>query len=268
VRVVIDTNVLISAIFWTGKPKQLLNHVRRKNITFVTSKHLLNELKEILIRDDKPFHLSENSIAVLDQHIRPHPIVIGGIDGIIVQLLGCRRGFPVVSFGDQVQVHGAFKRGRVIVRVGVECELEFVVVIKVDCAGIHPPDAIDVKSLPGGRTDEGVSGHGFAERLAAFPHPDVRIRLHIVFPVRMFFSAAYGFLDVEFLPDVPIPVTLGFIREPERGRHRDFGRLHADFVIAEMPFRAFRDHRAAGDGEPAIGRIEHAVPDLQHPVLQ
>lgn len=59
-RVVIDTNVLISAIFWTGKPKQLLNHVRRKNITFVTSKHRLNELKGILIRKDKPFHLSEN----------------------------------------------------------------------------------------------------------------------------------------------------------------------------------------------------------------
>ena len=59
-RVVIDTNVLISAIFWPGKPKQLLNHVRRKNITFVTSKHLLNELKGILIREDKPFQLSEN----------------------------------------------------------------------------------------------------------------------------------------------------------------------------------------------------------------
>lgn len=58
-RVVIDTNVLISAIFWTGKPKQLLNHVRRKNITFVTSNHLLYELKEILVRKDKPFHLSE-----------------------------------------------------------------------------------------------------------------------------------------------------------------------------------------------------------------
>jgi putative PIN family toxin of toxin-antitoxin system len=58
VRVVIDTNVLISAIFWTGKPKQLLNHVRRQKITFVTSNHLLDELKEVLMREDKPFHLS------------------------------------------------------------------------------------------------------------------------------------------------------------------------------------------------------------------
>jgi uncharacterized protein len=60
VRIVIDTNVLISAFFWTGKPKQLLNHVRRERITFVTSNQLLNELREILIRQDKPFHLPDN----------------------------------------------------------------------------------------------------------------------------------------------------------------------------------------------------------------
>lgn len=59
-RIVIDTNVLISAIFWTGKPKQLLNHVRRQKITFVTSNQLLDELREILMRQDKPFHLSGN----------------------------------------------------------------------------------------------------------------------------------------------------------------------------------------------------------------
>jgi len=58
VRVVIDTNVLISAIFWTGKPKQLLNQVRLGRITFLTSAILLAELKEILTREDKPFKLS------------------------------------------------------------------------------------------------------------------------------------------------------------------------------------------------------------------
>ena len=58
-RVVIDTNVLISAIFWPGKPKQLLNQVRRKEVTFVTSDVLLTELREVLTRRDKPFKLSE-----------------------------------------------------------------------------------------------------------------------------------------------------------------------------------------------------------------
>ena len=58
-RIVIDTNVLISAIFWTGKPKQLLNRVRHQVITFVTSNDLLDELKRILMRRDKPFRLSD-----------------------------------------------------------------------------------------------------------------------------------------------------------------------------------------------------------------
>jgi putative PIN family toxin of toxin-antitoxin system len=58
VRVVIDTNVLISAIFWTGKPKQLLNQVRLGRLTFLTSEILLAELREILTREEKPFKLS------------------------------------------------------------------------------------------------------------------------------------------------------------------------------------------------------------------
>jgi putative PIN family toxin of toxin-antitoxin system len=58
VRAVIDTNVLISAIFWTGRPKQLLNKVRRGEIIFLTSLPLLEELKAVLMREDKPFRLS------------------------------------------------------------------------------------------------------------------------------------------------------------------------------------------------------------------
>ncbi len=57
-RIVIDTNVLIFAIFWGGKPKQLLNKVRRGEVTFLTSEDLLNEFKEVLMRKDKPFKLS------------------------------------------------------------------------------------------------------------------------------------------------------------------------------------------------------------------
>jgi len=59
VRIVIDTNVLISAIFWTGKPKQLLNKVRCRKVIYLTSEDLLDELRDILVRKDKPFKLSE-----------------------------------------------------------------------------------------------------------------------------------------------------------------------------------------------------------------
>jgi len=59
-RVVIDTNVLISGIFWSGKPKILLNKARRGEITSVISEVLLNELKDILTREDKPFRLTRS----------------------------------------------------------------------------------------------------------------------------------------------------------------------------------------------------------------
>ena len=50
--------MLISVIFWTGKPKQLLNKVRRRELIFLASEILLYELEEVLVRKDKPFKLS------------------------------------------------------------------------------------------------------------------------------------------------------------------------------------------------------------------
>lgn len=57
-RVEVDTNVLISAIFWTGKPKQILNKIRRGEILFLTSGTLLEELEGVLTEKEKPFKLS------------------------------------------------------------------------------------------------------------------------------------------------------------------------------------------------------------------
>ncbi|MBI3016214.1 MAG: putative toxin-antitoxin system toxin component, PIN family [Candidatus Tectomicrobia bacterium] len=62
-RIVVDTNVLISAAFWTGKPKELLNRVRQRRLTFLTSEVLLDELREVLVREDKPFKLSAEEAA-------------------------------------------------------------------------------------------------------------------------------------------------------------------------------------------------------------
>lgn len=59
-RVVIDTNVLISATFWTGRPKKLLNQVRRGHLILLTSDALLLEFRTILTREDKPFKLTED----------------------------------------------------------------------------------------------------------------------------------------------------------------------------------------------------------------
>ena len=95
-RVVIDTNVLISALFWPGKPKQLFNQVRRGKITFLTSEMLLAELKEVLTRVDKPFTLSAEeservlvAIRNLAEIIEPHTLVQACRDDADNRILEC-----------------------------------------------------------------------------------------------------------------------------------------------------------------------------------
>ena len=95
-RAVIDTNVLISAIFWPGKPKQFLNQLRRGKITFLTSQILLTELKEVLTRKDKPFKLSEEeaervlaAIRALAEIVQPHSSVTRCRDEADNRVLEC-----------------------------------------------------------------------------------------------------------------------------------------------------------------------------------
>jgi len=49
VRVVFDTNVLISALVYGGLPRELLTRVFRGELTLVTSAALMDELEEVLI---------------------------------------------------------------------------------------------------------------------------------------------------------------------------------------------------------------------------
>ena len=69
-RVVIDTNIVISAIFWAGRPKRLLNSVRRGELTFLTSETLLAELKEVLTSEDRPFRLGESDANRIIDHLK------------------------------------------------------------------------------------------------------------------------------------------------------------------------------------------------------
>jgi len=49
VRVVFDTNVLISALVYGGLPRELLTSVFRGEVTLVTSTVLMDELEEVLV---------------------------------------------------------------------------------------------------------------------------------------------------------------------------------------------------------------------------
>ncbi len=49
-RIVIDTNVLLSGLLWRGAPYTLLNQVRAGTIDLVMSQTLLEEFTEVITR--------------------------------------------------------------------------------------------------------------------------------------------------------------------------------------------------------------------------
>ncbi len=73
VRVVLDTNILISAIAFGGKPAQILIDILRGTILGITSPILLAELQEVLT---KKFPLSKEDIDLFLQELKESFIVV------------------------------------------------------------------------------------------------------------------------------------------------------------------------------------------------
>lgn len=60
VRVVLDTNILISALFFGGKPHKIFNKILEKEIVGITSPYIIFELKDVLRR--RKFNIDEEKI--------------------------------------------------------------------------------------------------------------------------------------------------------------------------------------------------------------
>ena len=50
-RIVADTNTVLSGLLWPGPPRRLLDLARNRTITLYTSQTLLAELAEVIVRD-------------------------------------------------------------------------------------------------------------------------------------------------------------------------------------------------------------------------
>lgn len=50
-RVVLDTNVIISGMLWSGTPRNVLQLAKSEKITTVTSELMLDELRDVLQRE-------------------------------------------------------------------------------------------------------------------------------------------------------------------------------------------------------------------------
>jgi putative PIN family toxin of toxin-antitoxin system len=52
VRIVVDTNIVISGLLWSGPPQQLINLARAREIDLYSSVPLIAELAEVISRED------------------------------------------------------------------------------------------------------------------------------------------------------------------------------------------------------------------------
>ena len=83
-NVVLDTNTVISGLFWKGAPRQVLDLARSGTFTLFTSPDLLGELPDVLERPKFSTRLMQANISVeelvrgyasLAITVRPHRIV-------------------------------------------------------------------------------------------------------------------------------------------------------------------------------------------------
>jgi putative PIN family toxin of toxin-antitoxin system len=83
VRLVLDTNVVASALLWSGSPRQLLHYGRVGRVTLITSASLLAELTDILSRVKFEKKIAESLLSVdeivdlyaeLAELVRPTPL--------------------------------------------------------------------------------------------------------------------------------------------------------------------------------------------------
>lgn len=59
-KVVLDTNVWLSAIFWTGEANKIVKKAEEKKFEIIISQEILSEIVEILNREQKFENLLEN----------------------------------------------------------------------------------------------------------------------------------------------------------------------------------------------------------------
>lgn len=75
-RVVYDTNIYISGIFWSGPPKRVLNLAREDTVDVFTSQSLMEELRDVLTHPRRPFRLNQDEVERVLTEVRRYVRVV------------------------------------------------------------------------------------------------------------------------------------------------------------------------------------------------
>jgi len=118
VRLVLDTNIIVSGLIWGGVPRQLLELGRNDQVTFFTSSVLLDELAGILEREKFAALLASQNItpAFLMQRygmlaglVKPQPIerTVRDVDddAVIATALAARADLIATGDSDLLVLH-------------------------------------------------------------------------------------------------------------------------------------------------------------------
>lgn len=73
IRAVIDTNIVVSAFFWGGQPRTVLNAARTKRFRMISTEAMLDELKEVISRPkfaDRLALIGETAESLLENDYR------------------------------------------------------------------------------------------------------------------------------------------------------------------------------------------------------
>ena len=65
-RIVVDTNVIASAVFFGGKPYQLLHYIMEDRVDVVASKEIVDEYEEIVLRLNQKYPSISTKIPLHD----------------------------------------------------------------------------------------------------------------------------------------------------------------------------------------------------------
>jgi putative PIN family toxin of toxin-antitoxin system len=67
-----DTNIFISGTFWRGLPRRVLHLAKQGKVEAVTCESLPDELRDVLTRPGKPFHLSAGEANKVMNNVRSY----------------------------------------------------------------------------------------------------------------------------------------------------------------------------------------------------
>lgn len=110
-RLVLDTNIVVSGLIWGGVPRQLLDLGRDGRVTFFTSSVLLDELADVLEREKFAALLSSQGITpaflmqrygMLAKLVKPQPVerTVRDIDDDAVVATALAAKADVIATGD------------------------------------------------------------------------------------------------------------------------------------------------------------------------